>query len=127
MHRQSGLSLVEIVLLILVVGVIASMAIPRFVSPDASSQRLAIDALAGHLASASVMNYAREQAHPGEGVPVFNCAQTVRLLNRGELPEGYSIFKTPLGTVEGDSAQCTLTGPMDTRAVFRAIHVDPAI
>ncbi|MDR2259836.1 MAG: type II secretion system GspH family protein, partial [Azoarcus sp.] len=58
MKRQSGFTLIEVVMSIVILGILAATAVPRFTDLSAEAKRALLHAAANALYSASLMNYA---------------------------------------------------------------------
>lgn len=125
MKKRSGFSLVEMALVIATSGMIAAVAVPRFIDVAGDTQKAATESLAALLNSASVMNFAKERAEAMSGVAVTGCNDTAHLLEDASLLTGYHIVSATIGGEEGASVDCTLHGPDNTTAHFRAVKVDP--
>jgi MSHA pilin protein MshA len=69
-QAQRGFTLIELVMVIVILGVLAAVALPKFVDLKTDAQQAAVDGVAGALASASAINYAANRVTPAKGVTV---------------------------------------------------------
>lgn len=121
-RMQSGFTLIELVMVIVLIGLLAAIAIPKFVDLGSEARTAATQGVAGALSSASAINYAaRKAGKTGPTVSaVANCTDVGSLL-QGGLPTGYTI--TALAVAVDATATCTLTGPSSSTATFTALGV----
>lgn len=118
---QKGFTLIELVMVIVILGVLAVIALPKFVDLKGDAQQSAVDGIAGSLSSAAAINYAARSANVANGVAIANCTDTSGAL-QGGLPTGYSI--TAGAVAAGASAACTLTGQGSKTASFTTIGIN---
>ena len=120
---QRGFTLIELVMVIVILGVLAVVAIPKFIDLRTDAVAAATAGVAGTLSSASAINYASRNANSAKGTAVANCSDVGTLL-QGGVPTGYAITA---GTVTANAtATCTLTNSTVTpnvTATFTALGI----
>lgn len=124
--KWAGSGLLGMVLVIATGGMLGTVSVPRFIDIAGDTRMAATESLAALLNSASIMNFAKEQAEAMSGSEVASCADVGRLLEDPSLLAGYQIGGAILAGEEGATVNCSLRGPGDTTARFRAIKVDPS-
>ena len=120
---QRGFTLIELVMVIVILGVLAAVAIPKFVDLKGDAVTAATQGVAGALSSAAAINYASRSANVARGNAVANCTDVATSM-QGGLPTGYTI--TAGAVAVGASATCTLTNTTVTpnvTASFTAIGI----
>ncbi len=122
--QQSGFTLIELIMVIVVLGALAVTALPRYVDLQAQAEQGAADGVAGALASASAINFADCLAGGTTtcvtGAALDTCDELEPLLVGALLPTGFSLDASET-LVSGGSALCTLTGPTSLTASFTAL------
>lgn len=120
-NRQTGFTLIELVIVIIVLGLLAAVAVPKFIDLSSDAKTAATTAIAASLSAANAINYAARKENSAKGAAVANCTDTAALLQGGALPTGYTITAA---TVAADATvSCTLTGPGSTTATFSATGI----
>lgn len=104
-------------MVIVILGVLAAVAIPKFVDLSTDAQVAATQGVAGGISSSSAINYTARMANPILGRAIAQC-EDAGLLLEGGLPSGYVMgppgFPTPIGP--NVTQACTVTGPKNTTA-----------
>ena len=108
---QRGFTLIELVMVIVILGVLAAVAIPKFVDLKTEAQVAALQGVVGGINSASSVNYAAKSASSTKGTTTtgISCTTAANAIMQGGVPTGYTVATTPnLGAV-GTSTNCLVT------------------
>lgn len=115
MKNQSGFTLIELVIVIVLLGVLAAIAVPRFVNLEDDAQRVSLASTANAITSAMNINYAEcaVNGHRTSGTdcqPVENCEDAALVINGGATSlSTYSITAGEISAGNGSTLTCTLT------------------
>ena len=123
LRLQSGFTLIELVMVIVILAVLAAVAIPKFVDLGTDAKAAALTSIAGSLTSASAVNYASRKANSSYGNAVANCTDVATALQGGALPSGYSITSAAIAVNATTSCTLTQTATSNT-ATFSATGIN---
>jgi MSHA pilin protein MshA len=130
MKNQSGFTLIELVIVIVLLGVLAAIAVPRFVNLEDDAQEAALNASAAAVTSAMNINYAgcavnnHDDSDP-DCREVETCGDASEVLNGGLGVFEVANATLAVGTNNGDTQTgCILrrTGTTTPTRTFTAVR-----
>lgn len=123
--RQSGFTLIELIVVIVLLGILGAVATARFQDLSGSANAAALEGVTAEVQSASAINYAAAVIPGGGGPdvvistgPANNVCTTIvaGLMQSGALPTGYTTAGNLLDggvatdcVAAGDTRQCPVT------------------
>lgn len=110
MKQQSGFTLIELVVVIVLLGILGAAATAKFQDLSAEARAAAVQGIAGEISSGSAINFAKRSLNVANGSAVTGCGNAGDLLQTGA-PVGYTISTTACATgfTNGDTVACTIT------------------
>ncbi|MEK6731700.1 MAG: type II secretion system protein [Pseudomonadota bacterium] len=110
MNAKNGFTLIELAMVILVLGILAAVVIPKFVDMTSDARQAETNSVANALGAASHKNYALSRTGSLTAVSVSNCTNVANALPASyPLQSGYTITSASIATHA--SVVCTLTNP----------------
>ncbi len=115
LKQQSGFTLIELIAVMVIVGILAATAVPKFINLSGEAQIAATDSIAGSIESASALNHAVDIAieaglSSDPLTTITACTDAGSLLSGG-MPTGYAATADASGTAVADkvAGDCILT------------------
>ncbi len=109
---QSGFTLIELVVVIVLLGILGVTALAKFEDLSLDAQNAANSGIASEMSAASSINYAARILDPAAGIAITanpqNCSALGGLFASGSLPAGYTFGGSGDCSTPGNTISCTV-------------------
>lgn len=111
--QQTGFTLIELVIIIIILGILSAIAIPRYVDLRGKAQDAALKGVQAAMASAMSVNYSGCAAMRHANVanrcyPITNCTDVDTIMTGQVFPDGYIVDTSVPLVGNGTRANCTV-------------------
>ena len=107
MRKQAGFTLIELVMVIVILGILAATALPKFVDLSGEADQAAVRSVASTISSATSINYATKKINSASGVDVSSAADACAAAASSVVSGQTSLLQSGITLVTGTPANST--------------------